>query len=258
MTTNNDDTQRPTPWTRPGFIISAVVIAFIVIAGIVIAIATHHTTTPTPGVAGPTIATPAPTTTASNSGTDSVCGLSAAGPHTPLTAAPSGTTWQLVGKVAGPSAKNVGPGTVAAKIHSCFAHDANGALYAAANMLSDGLSGEIQPVDLARARLAQGRGYDATVEQAKASSGDNMPAGTGGTPTYQIAGFTYLNYSDQTATIVIVLRSTAGADAGQFSGAPLTLQWQSGDWKIVPNADGSNTPGYAISDSSAFIQWSGA
>lgn len=256
MSTSNDDPPRPTPWTRPGFLISAVVIAFIVIAGVIIAIATHHTTNP--GTAGPTATTPAPTVPATTAaGSDSVCGLPAGGPHAPLTAAPSGTTWQLVGKVAGPAARDIGPGTVTAKIHSCFAHNATGALYAAANMLSDGLSGQVQPVDLARARLARGPGYDATVEQAKAASGDSMPAGTGGTPTYQIAGFTYLNYSDQTATIAIVLRSTAGADAGQFSGAPLTMQWQSGDWKIVPNADGSNSPGYAISDSSSFVQWSG-
>jgi len=119
MTTNNDDdTQRPTPWTRPGFIISAVVIAFIVIAGVVIAIATHHNTNP--GTTGPTAATPATTTAPATTaaGSDSVCGLPAGGPHAPLTAAPSGTTWQLVGKVAGPSAKDIGPGTVTAKIHS--------------------------------------------------------------------------------------------------------------------------------------------
>lgn len=255
MTTNNDDTQRTTPWTRPGFIISAVVIAFIVIAGIVIAIATHHTTTPTPGTAGPTIATPAPTTTASNSGTDSVCGLPK-GPESALTTPPTSTEWKLVGSMAAPSEASVGPGAVSSGIHTCFAHSSTGALYAAVNLIADLSAPNANTLAIVKARTAKGTGYDAAVSLTQSS--DPMPGGTDGDPIYQVAGFRYLDYADNRATLEVIVRLTNGSAAGSVASVPVTMAWQDGDWKRVVQPDGTIPEGSNLDANATYVHWSGA
>lgn len=256
MPTSNDDTQRPTPWTRPGFIISAVVIAFIVIAGVVIAIATHHNTNPNPGTTGPTATTPATTTPATTTaGSDSVCGL-AAGTASILTTAPNGTEWKLVGSMAAPFEAAVGPGAVSAGIHTCFAHSSTGALYAAVNLIADLSAPDAHTLAIVKARTAKGTGYDAAVALTQGT--DPMPGGTGGSPIYQVAGFRYLDYADGRATLEVIVRLTTGSAAGSVASVPITMAWQDGDWKRVVQPDGTIPEGSNLDSSASYVHWSGA
>jgi hypothetical protein len=254
MTTTNDDPQRPTPWTRPGFITSAIVIAFIIIAGVVIAIATHHTT---PGTAGPTAATPTPTTPATTTaaGSDSVCGLPA-GTGSILTTAPNGTEWKLVGSMAAPFDVAVGPGAASSGIHTCFAHSATGALYAAVNLIADLSAPDANTLAIVKARTAKGTGYDAAV--ALTQGNDPMPGGTGGSPIYQVAGFRYLDYTDNRATLEVIVRLTNGSAAGSVASVPVTMAWQDGDWKRVVQPDGTIPEGSNLDPSASYVHWSGA
>jgi hypothetical protein len=218
MTTTNDDPQRPTPWTRPGFITSAIVIAFIIIAGVVIAIATHHTT--------------------------------------PGTTAPNGTEWKLVGSMAAPFDVAVGPGAASSGIHTCFAHSATGALYAAVNLIADLSAPDANTLAIVKARTAKGTGYDAAV--ALTQGNDPMPGGTGGSPIYQVAGFRYLDYTDNRATLEVIVRLTNGSAAGSVASVPVTMAWQDGDWKRVVQPDGTIPEGSNLDPSASYVHWSGA
>lgn len=227
--------------TKPKFIVSAVVVAIIAALGIVLMLIPKGTGSPAPtpnangtGTAG---GQPSATTAAS------VCGLPDGNQSKPASA-PSGTKWELVGKIAAPtSPTQFGPGqTDANGLRSCFAHSPTGALYAAANIAVLSSAGKTRLVfeDLAVPSPER----DALLAQPD-------PAPTSGT-TAQIAGYQIRSYSSDRAVIVIA----AKGDNGALVSVPVPLEWYDGDWKVLVPATGS-TGGAQLSDLSGFIPWSG-
>jgi len=216
------------PLTKPKFIISAVVVALIVALGIILALIPRGggTQTAEPSNPGSTTADTQPIEAAA-----SVCGLPSGDQNKPATT-PTDTKWELVGKIAAPTAPTqYGPGkTEANGLRSCFAHSPTGALYAAAN-----ISEQLAVPSPER---------DALLNQPK-------PQETS-TVTAQIAGFQVRSYDSDRAVIVIAARGSNGA----LVSVPVPLQWHGGDWKVVVPATGS-TGGGQISDLSGFIPWSG-
>ena len=237
------------PFTRPGFLVSAaVVLVLAVLAGFLV-----FTGGDDDGEAAP-----APSTSsASGSTRTSPSATTSSGdcdPPTGDTAIPvqaPDTQWELVGTVAAPSSTDAGP-TVTdpdTGVRSCYARTPTGALFAAANFLaavSDPELLEAAVTDLA----AAGPGRDAALEQIRT----NPEAATGTGARYQVAGFTFLSSTEDVTSVSIAIAATGG-----LAGVPLTVVWEDGNWKVDLPPDG-NPAGQAapIASLAGYIPWAGA
>lgn len=229
------------PLTKPKFIISAVVVAILVALAILLALIPKGGGTASPA-SSPT-STNSANSSPSTSSAGSVCGLPDGDQSKPATT-PSDTKWELVGKIAAPTApKQYGPGkTEASGLRSCFAHSPTGALYAAANVTSLSGAGKAQ---LVYQHLAvPGPERDAAL--------NNPSPQQNSTVTAQIAGFKIQSYAPDRAVIVIAAKGSNGA----LIAVPVPLQWYGGDWKVLIPPSGS-TGGGQIADLSGYIEWSG-
>lgn len=232
------------PFTRPGFLISAgVVLIIVVLAGFLVF--TGGDDEVQPDLLPSTGATTTESTTAVTGG----CDLPA-GDQTVPVAAPD-TEWTLVGTVAAPSSADDGPAVTdpSTGVRSCYAQNPTGALFAAANFLA--ATSDMAALEAAVEELAAaGPGRDTALEAIRT----NPQSVVGNGARYQIAGFTFLSYSQDVATVSLAIAATGG-----LAGVPLTVVREDGDWKVDLPADG-NPAGQATSiDSLAgYIPWAGA
>jgi hypothetical protein len=218
-----DFAEPPSPWTRPGFLIAAVLVGLIVISGIVIAITRDGSDLAPPLSAGPV----APT------GDDNT---PTALPTKIPTKAPAGVTWQLVGQSAVPVSKTVGPRTITETTASGFAHTPEGALIAAAQLAIRG------------GYSAGRKSWEPTITKQFAPSADRDLLLTGlkqqPEPTGQpgslspLTGFIYQSYTPDTAVIGLVYRSVNGGGSSYFV-VNHTVVWREGDWQLVAPPGGS-------------------
>ncbi|MFP3460095.1 hypothetical protein R5O87_04510 [Arthrobacter globiformis] len=228
------------PLTKPKFIISAVVVALIVALGIILALLPRGGGTSTAEPSNPGSTT---TSTQSSEAAASVCGLPPGDQTKPATT-PTDTKWELVGKIAAPTAPmQYGPGkTEANGLRSCFAHSPTGALYAAANMTALSAAGKANLVYEQLALPSPER--DAVLK--------SSPSAAPSSVTAQLAGFTFRSYDADRAVIDLAFK---GAN-GTFVSIPVPLQWYAGDWKFVVPATG-DTGARQITDLGGYIEWSG-
>ncbi|MEO5536015.1 MAG: hypothetical protein ABIR17_12900 [Pseudolysinimonas sp.] len=238
----SDNAERPSPFTRPGFIAAAIVIVIILVAGGIAVVSglnsratPHPTATETSGPIGSPV-------------DESVCGLDGFETESTLTAAPD-NEWELVGTVAAPTDPAIGPGVVADGFRSCFAHTTEGALFATVNFLALGTDSTTGPrlPDL----VAAGPGRDALLEQI-ANAG---PGGSTSDVRGQIAGFKIGAYSSSAATVDLAINF----NDGRLASFPIKLTWEDGDWKIVLADDGSLPLSPAgLQSLGGYIPWGGA
>ena len=222
----------------PKFSASAVLVGLIVIAGIVLAGVYAL------GGADDTKGTgPEPTATASQ-GSSSACGLPDGAQSMPA-AAPE-AQWNLAGKAATPSSRSFGPAKVESGLHTCFAHNPSGAVFAAANYYADTTNPKISEA-LISSRLFE----DANAGKAGAGATDDTDG-----PVYQISGFRVEDATRDRTTVALVVKSPDGPTAGQQAAITFTLGWQDGDWKIVVPASGQ-PPTTAIATLAGYTAWSG-
>ncbi|NMR32324.1 hypothetical protein [Crystallibacter degradans] len=177
---------------------------------------------------------------------ESVCGL----PGSDITALGSApeSRWELVGKVAAPVDPQHGPGLVdETGLRSCFARSPTGALFAAANILALGSTGdaEIQK-GMIRDLTLPGPGRDKAMEDSEGTPSESS--------SLQVAGFQIDSYSPQEAHIDIAFRLDNTA-VGHIN---MPLRWSEGDWKIQIGDAGQliNDP-VQLNDLSGYIPWSG-
>lgn len=254
---NDTEADERSPWTRPAFIVSGTVVALLVVLALVLAL-TGPSGDPGPGrgaapaPAAPSHSAPSPGTPSSKAASDSVCGLSAGDQSVP--SSPPPTTWKLIGSTAAPSSEAAGPGTVTEGVRTCFAHNPVGALFAAATFSAETTAPQVSKAQLAKATIASGPGKSAAVRSArKADAGDPDT-----TLVFQFAGYRFLDYSPDRATLELVWRITSGPNAGALSAVPYTVAWEDGDWKITVSADGEVPSGNSVPDLSGYVPWSGA
>lgn len=216
---------------------AAVVVAVIVVLGIFVLIA--NLVSPNPSPTSPPTNGPGP-----SAGDESVCGLEGFETTSSLEAAPD-VRWELVGTVAAPTDPDVGPGVVDDGFRSCFAHTAEGALFAAVNFVALGTDATTGPrlVEL----VAPGPGRDAL-----------EAAGSSGSPSSfraQVAGYAISNYSAEAVTVDLALNYSTG----DLVSLPLKFVWAEGDWKLQMTDDGrlplSPAP---INNLGGYTPWSGA
>jgi hypothetical protein len=249
MSESTHSSTERSPFTKPGFIISAALVVAMLAAVVVIFFLPKGGSTAQPTPASSSAgASSAPAKSADAAG-KSVCGLPSS-TETALGTAPK-SKWEIVGKMAAPTdPKTFGPGvTDGDGFRSCFANSPTGALYAAANMIALGSSGTQDELKLADKLLVPGPGRDAAIKAAKTRS---STAGSG--ETAQVSGFLLKSYSPAEADVDLAIKLPNGALAHSV----LSLRWVAGDWKVKASDDGQVFNGVAqLSDLSGFIPWSG-
>lgn len=238
--TSNGNAPR-SPWTRPGFMLAGGFAVLIVVLMVVVLVMTSgggDQGTDQAG-AGPTpSAAPAP----DSAGPDQ-------GPTTVPTALPDNVTWRLYHTIALPYSSQAGPYEVTPSTATGYAHTPTGALMAAAQIpIRKLVAPDWRAV--VKQQIVPGPGRDAYIEAREIVTDTSTSPGQFG----QIAGFKFVNYSPQTATIQFVSRFVSGTMQVTTS----TVQWQDGDWKLVLQPDGSDSPtAQRVQSLSGYIPWGG-
>jgi hypothetical protein len=252
MSQSTESTTESNPFTKPGFIIAATLVVALIAATIVIFLLPkgQGNAQPAPAPAESSSSAAASLSPSEGDG-GSVCGLPASS-EAALGTAPN-TKWELVGKMATPTEpKTFGPGSTDEDgFRSCFSQSPTGALYAAANLLAMGSSGERAINQKMMDRLLlPGPGRDI----AKADS-ESMPATAAPSSTVQFRGFVIKSYSRSAANVDIAFQT----DTGVLGHTVLPLEWTDGDWKLAIADSGRLVNEMTqLRDLSGFIPWSGA
>ncbi len=217
------DEETQNPFTRPSFIAAAVVIALVVVLGVALAIINSTRSEPDPEpVPNSTTSAPSTTPTVSADGGASICKLGGESDEVPVSAPKA--LWEYQGTTAYPTSKTYGPGAEnPAGFRFCFQHSPTGALFAAANAVSQGSDTGVSPAWLKYA-VAAGPHRDEIVASVATGSGTEGSRMT-------IQGFRLLNYDGTTAQVDLALR---GSSQGQTIVASVvySLVWDGGDWKL--------------------------
>lgn len=227
----DDNEQQQSPFTRPGFIIAAIVVAIIVVLGIVVGMnATRDQASPSPTTEPTDVAalTDEPSPVA---GGPSVCGLDGEELGTArLTSAPAVDEWQYQGTVAYPVSAEFGPGeTDPAGFRYCFQHTPEGALFAAANALATGTDQRLVPAWIDYF-VAPGPYREQFLNEASNSSTPTMSA------RLRLAGFRLLSYDGESARIDLAVQASANGSDVTLS-MIYNLVWSDGDWKLSAESD---------------------
>jgi hypothetical protein len=236
MAIDDYDAAPPSPFSRPGFIASAVLIALIVVAGLIISVANNDDGD---SAAAPPPAGPADNPRAGDADTESVCGLD--GEETGearLTSPPDVDQWEYEGLVAYPVHEDYGPGeTAKAGYRYCFQHTPEGAVYAAANAAATPENPEIADdwIKYFVSEDAPNR-HEILAGAISGDSDDEAEDAAAQTPSetrMSIVGFRLLAYDGGTARVDLALRAVA-AGRNIYGSAVYDLVWDDGDWKWLP------------------------
>lgn len=243
--------EQQSPFTRPGFIVSAVVVAVVLVLGAILG---------TVGVVNATRDEPtaAPATTTSEGVTGqpsepteepaagaSVCGLKGEVLEGTVDEAPA-AEWKFQGTIGYPTSEEFGPGkTDENGVRSCFQHSPEGALFMAANAAAQGSDPNSAEAWL-RYALSEGPGRDALLNEGGEVTGSE---GT----RVQITGYRVLNYDGSTAQIDLLASATSQGQSVEMSSV-YYLIWEDGDWKLDSNADTPLDVGTAV-DPSSYTRW---
>lgn len=219
----SEDSEK-SPFTRPGFIAAAIVVALIVVCAIILVIVNLSRGNPEPAptpTSEPSSSSASPSTPAA-SGDESVCGLGGIELTGTVTAAPD-ATWQYQDVLAYPSSSAAGPGaTDASGYRYCFARTPDGALFAAANIAMMSFDDSIRSSWLPYV-ISPGQYHDTLLSAALSASSSNLRA--------NVAGFRVLSYDGDHAHIDVAFQATGSGElvTGSFA---VQLVWSGGDWKI--------------------------
>jgi len=237
--TNQKKADGRSPWTRPGFLFGGAFVVLILVLGVVLVV----TTSDDPADSTPT-AQPAPP-----AGDPAPAPPADEGPTTVPTSAPPGVRWELFQTVALPYSAKAGPRQVDTSVAAGYAHTPTGALLAASHIpVRKLLAPNWQQV--VERQVMPGPGRDAFAA-ARATITDATPAAG---QLGQFAGFRFVNYSPDTATVQLVNRFVSG----RMQVTTITVQWDGTDWRLALQPDGSDSPSAQKIDSVVgYIEWGG-
>lgn len=240
---SDDNTQPDNPFTRRGFIAAAIVVGVILLAAVIVAV------TAITAPKGDPVVEPTNTSGPVATGDDrSVCGLEGFEEEGSLDAAPD-NDWELVGTVAAPSDPDVGPGeTDENGLLTCYAHTAEGALFAIVNYVA--LGSDARTLPYIAELVEPGPGRDAA--EAAAAGGSGSPSNA----RLQVAGFKVNSYTADEAVIDVAWTVTSSSN--QLVSFPMVMHWVDGDWKLSLTEDGQ--PPFAsapLSSLGGYIPWAG-
>jgi hypothetical protein len=210
------------------FIPAAIVIALVLVLVVVLVVVNLTRTTGTP-TADPTSNAPSSTASAVPAAAKSECGLPGYDTTNQLSGAPK-ASWDIVGTVPAPTDETgAGPGKVdSTGFRTCYAHTAEGSLFAVANFTA--LGTDASNYSKMPALIAPGPGKDAIEKRLQSDSG----ASTDGTRA-TIVGYRISSYSADASTVDLALNYSDG----KLVSSPLKVVWDDGDWRVVLADDGT-------------------
>jgi hypothetical protein len=232
------------PYSRPGFVASAVLLGMLVLVALFITIgaATRHRGSRLAAIGDSP--TPPAAVKAVEAGDCSLPAGSDAIPPVPPT-----IQWVTVGQMAAPQAPaRFGPQRTRDGIGVCFAHNPTGALVAAINFFAQATV--VNPVTLLRTLAAATPERHAAIVQAR-DGGDELLQDSDGDPgSVQVTGYQVVDYTASEANVNIVLEGPGG----ELASVECQLDWQAGDWKFVIPA-GGQLDSSAITTMDGFVSW---
>ena len=228
------------PFSRPGFLVSAVLLGMMVLAALFITFgaSTRH--------ARAAIAN-GPTRRVAKAVAVGECSL-LPGSQTVPTLPPT-MPWVTVGQMTAPQAPTTfGPQHSRDGIGVCYAHDPTGSLLAAINFFAQATVAN--PSSLLRTLSAATPERHAAIVQAQ-DGGDELLQDSDGDPgTVQMTGYQVVDYTPAQANVNVVLEGPGG----ELAAVECQLDWQSGDWKFVIPA-GGQLDSSAITSMDGFVSW---
>ncbi len=238
--TDSDRTDRTgSVWSSPSFLAALVVVLVLVAAAA--AAVVNHTGGDTPAVA--------PTTAPSGTvGTGSATAPAVLDTAIPI-AAPV-TTWADYHGVLIPTSATAGPGRVSGDVASGFAHSPTGALLAATQLPVRRILAADWATVLTTS-VVPGPGV-AVWRSTRSQLGTQITPPAGGWT--QTAGYRFLAYNPDQA----VIQFLNSAPTGDFTVTVATVAWDGGDWKLVLQPDGDDTPDTTpVTSPAGFTIWQG-
>jgi hypothetical protein len=223
------------PWyATSGFVASAVLLVLVAVTGVALAL--------TGGDTGRHPRTHPPASTGG-----SVCGLPA-GSQDPVVGPPA-ASWTLVGTIAAPSVRDVGPGVAAHGDRRCFAHSPAGALVAAANLAAmiSLPAGTVSARDGLR-HVVPGRTRDVYSTQPAAPVDPAL--------RLQIVGFRVAVAGRDDVDVTLALRSNL--NGGAMVWWTLPMHWMTGDWRARLGSVEQPYMGGPLERLDGYVPWSGA
>ena len=239
MASRRRDYGQPRRWLLP-----AVGLFIIVVAAVAVWALTRHQDQPSRAPEASAAPSPSPSGAASTS----ICGLPdgpQAVPHT----APS-AEWKLEDAFAYPTSTQFGPGREQGNVHSCYAHNPTGALFAAVGYVSDGAQVHVDR-DAQLDRVLNDANKDTIVEQTRRLVSQAGSA-------QQISAFRVDDATTSRVHLELVLRVTEGPKVGGFVAIPITMAWHNGDWLYVVSNGGGSPPLSQVTSLAQYVKWSGA
>lgn len=258
MTDSSDmsNNSKQSPFTRPGVLVSALVIGLLVVLGLTVVITnvTRTSSDSTPNTSSSDeSATVAPSSSAPSSPsetveTDSVCGLPGIVKEGKVSVAPE-AEWEYQGTIAYPTSPKFGPGKTSADgFRFCFQHSPEGAVFAAANAVAQG-SDPVRSKPWMEYFLAEVPQRDALLKQGGGHSGSQ---GT----RLELVGFRLLAYDGNTARVDVAVRGSAQGQTIYLS-IVYYLVWEDGDWKLDVIDPQHPIDVAQIRDLSGYVSWNG-
>lgn len=258
MTTADAGGTQAGPFTRPGFIASALVVALVAVLGLTVGILTAARDDAVPPGAEPTqepaLATAAATAAAAPGPEEagaSVCGLGGEVPGPArLEAAPQADRWDYQGTAAYPVSAVYGPAATSAQGYRyCFQRSPEGAVFAAANALATGTDEELARTWIDYF-LAPGPYREQLLGDASAEASQ---APQGGSARLRIVGFRLLSYAGEEASVDLAVRaSTQGRDI--TLSMVYHLQWSQGDWRLSAAVE-RPLDVVTVPDAAGYVSW---
>lgn len=159
-----------------------------------------------------------------------------------LDRAPKGTQWVTTDSGwTGPSSSTSGPMTDS-PFRRCFEHSAEGALHASAWVLLQINDSAVRQYALDQALTGPGRvAAKESLLKSKSRNGES---------SFQIAGYKYLSYSANRASIRVMIQTTSG----EFRSMDMVMVWENDDWHLYVPADARNSIS-RVTDPAQFIRW---
>ena len=237
------------PFTKPSFIIAAILIAFILIFGIAVVflnVAKKDVSVVT-SETGESSTNGSTSNEAPATGSNvSICGLKGVVLEGTLSIAPE-TQWEYQDTTAYPISAQYGPGKVSEEGYRyCFQHSPEGALLAAANAAVQATSFDGMESWL-NYFLAEGPYRESVLNQ-------DAPTTSSEDTRIDIAGFRLLSYDGGTAKVDIGVRGSTEGQTVTLS-MVYTLVWEDGDWKLEVNDPSSPLNVANIPDLSGYTTW---
>lgn len=253
-----DEEYEGSPFTRPGFLISAAAVVALLVMLVWLLVRPggddEAEATTAPEETTSETATESPTETPSTGGDASEaswCGLEAVELEGTLTRAPADIEWEYVGTLAVPALEGHGPGMVEdSGLRHCWAQTPEGAVLAATSTFASVSSPDLV-VEAYDELYVDGELRDRTLSDPEGTAARIEAEGAG--MRASIVGFRLLSYSGTEASVDVLLSSNQGEGYASFV---MPLVWLDGEWKVALRTQDELTNSAAwVETTAGYVLW---